>query len=95
MNLPKPLVLAAAAATLLAGTALPASAVTIGSPSGTTATFTIVGGDLTLAVGAAAALGNSTSGDTSRPSSWQSTPTSDPPPPPPCTPRLRRPRSAP
>jgi hypothetical protein len=65
MNLPKPLVLAAAAATLLAGTALPASAATIGSPSDTTATFTIVGGDLTLAVGAAAALGNSTSGDTS------------------------------
>jgi hypothetical protein len=50
VNLPRPLVLAAATMTLLAGTTLPASA------ADTTTTFSLTGGTLTLSVSASAGL---------------------------------------
>src|SRR5688572_29541154 len=56
VNLRKHLTIAAAATALLAGTALPASA------DDTATTFTLTGGDLTLAVGTTAALTNEASG---------------------------------
>ena len=56
MNLRKPLILGATVAALLGGMALPASA------DDTAATFTLNGGDLTLSVGALAALTDEASG---------------------------------
>lgn len=56
MQLRKPLIVLATAATLVVGAALPASADT------TSATFSLTGGDLTLSVGANAALTDEASG---------------------------------
>ncbi|HVE46647.1 MAG TPA: hypothetical protein VNA57_07870 [Acidimicrobiales bacterium] len=56
MNLRKPLIVLATAATLAVGAAPPASA------DDTAATFSLTGGDLTLSVGATAALTNEASG---------------------------------
>lgn len=56
MQVRKPLIILGTAAIFLAGAALPASADT------TAATFSLTGGDLTLSVGATAALTNEASG---------------------------------
>ncbi|HVF74031.1 MAG TPA: hypothetical protein VM938_03200 [Acidimicrobiales bacterium] len=56
MQLRKPLIILATAATLVVGAALPASA------DDTDATFSLTGGTLTLSVGASAALTNEASG---------------------------------
>ncbi len=61
MNLRKPLVLAAVAGALVAGTALPASAATTGD---TTTTFELTAGSLALTVAGTANLGPDTSGTT-------------------------------
>jgi hypothetical protein len=58
MNLRRLFIIAAAAIAFLAGTVLSASAVIVGSPGTTTATFSLSGGDLTLSVPAGATLTN-------------------------------------
>jgi hypothetical protein len=59
-----PLVVTAVAVALIGGSAIPAMAATTGSPTDTTTTFALTGGNLALSVPTSAALGDKAAGQT-------------------------------